>query len=188
VIARNPGTYPIRKSLKIWIEKRVRNRREDIMPPQAKVAANYTSPMTAKWAARRAGYDEILLVDEDGFVAEGPTTNLFWVDADGALFTPPEQRVLLGVTRASVIDIAKHLGIDVSEVRITPEDLMKAPEVFVTGTTAGVWPVESLDGQPVGDGSGEPGPVSRRLREHFVRVTSGEDPAFDHWLTYVDGA
>lgn len=188
VIQRNPGSYPIRKTLRIWIEKRVKNRREDIMPPQAKVAANYTSPMTAKWAARRAGYDEILLVDEDGFVAEGPTTNLFWVDADGALHTPPEQRVLLGVTRSSVIDIAKHLGLAVNEDKVRPEELARAAEVFLTGTTAGVWPVASIDDEIIGAGDGEPGPVSQRLRQHFQRATSGEDPAFDHWLAYVDEA
>ena len=70
----------------------MKNRRDDIVPPQAKVSANYTSPMQAKWNARRAGYDEILLVDEDGYVAEGPTTNVFMVDdARARSLTPPER-------------------------------------------------------------------------------------------------
>src|SRR5262249_24384800 len=93
-------------ALKIWIEKSVKNRREDIVPPQAKVSGNYTSPMQAKCNARRAGYDEILLVDEDGYVSEGPTTNVFLVDAEGALATPPEDKVLLGVTRSSILALA----------------------------------------------------------------------------------
>jgi branched-chain amino acid aminotransferase len=179
--SQKPHVSPV---LRVWIEKVRRNRREDIVPPQAKVAANYASPMGAKWAARRAGYDEILLVDERGFVAEGPTTNVFLVDEDGGLCTPPERDVLLGVTRSSIIEIAKHDGIPVQMSRIRPERLVTAAEVFLTGTTAGVWPVGSIDGQAIGDGA--PGPVSRRLRERFASVVSGEDPAFEHWLTIVN--
>jgi branched-chain amino acid aminotransferase len=170
-------------TLKLWIEKDRRNRRRDIVPPQAKVAANYTSPMFAKWAARRQGYDEILLVDENGFVAEGPTTNVFWVDAAGVVRTPPEERVLLGVTRRSILEVAKHDGLPVAESKVRPDELMAAHEVFLTGTTAGVWPVSSIDGRVIGDG--RPGPVSERLRKRFQKVVSGEDPAFAHWLHVV---
>ena len=178
----NPPHRP--EFLKIWIEKTVKNRREDIVPPQAKVSANYTSPMQAKWNARRAGYDEILLVDEDGCVAEGPTTNVFMVDANGALATPPEARVLLGVTRRTILELARADGLVVEERSIRPEELAAAAEVFLTGTTAGVWPVESIDGEKVGEGT--PGPVSSRLRERFRAVTRGDDPAFTHWLTPVN--
>jgi branched-chain amino acid aminotransferase len=184
VIKRNPGTFPYRPTLRIWIEKDRRNRRDDIVPPQAKVAANYVSPMAAKWAARRAGYDEILLVDEEGFVAEGPTTNVFWVDAGGRLRTPPEDHVLLGVTRRSILEIAKHDGVPCAESPIRPEELMEAAEAFLTGTTAGVWPIGSIDRQSIGDG--EPGPLTRTLRDRFAQVSSGRDPAFEHWLTVVD--
>jgi len=169
--------------LSLWIEKARRNRREDIVSPHAKVAANYASPMGAKWAAQKAGYDEILLTDEDGFVAEGPTTNVFMVDADGGLVTPPEAKVLLGVTRSSIIELAKHDGIAVREARVRPEQLQAAAEVFLTGTTAGVWPVGAIDGTPVG--SGEAGPVSLRLQERFREVVSGREPAFRHWLAVV---
>lgn len=169
--------------LRLWIEKDRRNRRPDIVPPQAKVAANYTSAMFAKWAARRAGYDEILLVDQDGFVAEGPTTNVFWVDAAGVVRTPPEEKVLLGVTRRSILEIAKHDGLPVAESKVRPEQLMTAHEVFLTGTTAGIWPVASVDDHPIGDG--QPGPVSARLKARFQSVVSGGDPAFAHWLHVV---
>ena len=184
VIRRNPGTYPLRASVRLWIEKQRKNRREDIVPAQAKVAANYTSPMYAKWAARRAGYDEILLVDEDGFVAEGPTTNVFWVGADGVLRTPLERRVLLGVTRRTILDLAKHAGIACEESRVRPDELAQAAEVFLTGTSAGVWPVESIDGRPVGHRV--PGALSARLRERFLEVSGGRDPAFHHWLAFVE--
>jgi branched-chain amino acid aminotransferase len=170
-------------TLSIWIEKTVKNRREDIVPPQAKVSGNYTSPMQAKWNARRAGYDEILLVDEDGFVAEGPTTNVFLVDADGALATPPTEKVLHGVTRSSILALAEAEGLRAHERKITPEQLAGADEVFLTGTTAGVWPVASVDGAPIRGGA--PGPVSERLAKRFRAVTRGEDPAFVHWLTPV---
>src|SRR5262245_51310985 len=139
-------------TLKIWIEKAVKNRREDIVPPQAKVSGNYTSPMQAKWNARRAGYDEILLVDEDGYVAEGPTTNVFLVDAQGVLATPPEEKVLHGVTRSSILALARAEGVRTQERKIRPEALAAADEVFLTGTTAGVWPAESGGGEQVRGG------------------------------------
>ena len=186
VVAKKPGTWARRETLRLWIEKRLRNRRKDILPPQAKVAANYTSPRAAKWAARRAGYDEILLVDEEGFVAEAPTANVFWVDARGALRTPPAEIVLLGVTRQAILELAKHDGIDCAEASIRPAELTRQPEVFLSGTTAGVWPVESIDGAPSGDGKA--GPLSRRLGARLREVQSGLDPAFAHWLTPADPA
>jgi len=171
---------------RLWIEKERRNRRADIMPPQAKVAANYASPMVAKAKARAAGYDEIVLVDEEGNVAEGPTTNLFLVDAEGVLATPPPGRVLLGVTRASVLELAQAEGITAVERSITPGELQGAAEAFLTGTTAGIWPVASVDGEKLGDG--EVGAVSRRLRDRLTAVVSGEDPQFLHWLAPVPEA
>jgi branched-chain amino acid aminotransferase len=186
VIRRNPGEWQARPTVKLWVERERRNRRDDILAPQAKVAANYTSPMFAKWAARRRGYDEVLLVDEDGFAAETPTANIFWVDDAGVLRTPPEKLVLLGVTRLSIVELAKHDGIRCEETPVRPEELTRAPEVFLTGTTAGVWPVASIDDTPLG--MSVPGPVSERLRERFVAVSKGEDPAFRHWLTFVEGA
>jgi branched-chain amino acid aminotransferase len=184
VIRRNPGEYRARPELRLWVEKAIRNRRKDIVPPQAKVSANYVATMTAKWRARKAGYDEIVLVDEEGFLAEGPTTNLFLVDAEGRLCTPSQERVLWGVTRRSILELAKHDGIRAVECAIRPEALFDAAEVFLTGTTAGVWPVISVDGRPVAEGRS--GPVTLALRERLQQVVSGGDPAFAHWLTYVE--
>jgi branched-chain amino acid aminotransferase len=175
---------PKPQHLKLWIEKERANRREDILSPQAKVSANYASPMTAKARARAAGYDEIVLVDEDGFVAEGPTTNLFLVDAKGELLTPAPAKVLHGVTRSSILELAKAEGIPYRETQLPPEALLGASEAFLTGTSAGVWPVESVDGQELGESC--PGPISNRLRDRFRRAAAGEDPDFAHWLTPVD--
>ncbi len=171
-------------AVRVWLEKERRQRRPDIMHPHAKVAANYTSPMAAKWAARRRGYDEVLLVDEEGFVAEGPTTNFFLVDGEGVLRTPPEESVLLGVTRRSILALAQHAKIPVEETRISREALLGAAEAFLTGTTAGVWPIASVDDQEIG--SECPGPVSQALGRQFREVVAGKEPAFEHWLHYVD--
>jgi branched-chain amino acid aminotransferase len=184
-VVRHKPVQPVyHPELRVWLEKRVRNRRSDIISPQAKVAANYVSVMTAKWRARREGYDEILLLDERGCVAEGPTTNVFLVDAAGALRTPRVENVLPGVTRLSILEIARHDGLAVQETDLRPEELFAAPEVFLTGTTAGVWPVVSIDDRPIG--GGKAGPVSVRLRDRFRAIAAGGDPAFAHWLSFVD--
>jgi branched-chain amino acid aminotransferase len=172
------------RNLKLWIEKVRANRRDDIVSPQVKVSANYASPMTAKVRARAEGYDEIVLVDEDGHLAEGPTTNLFVVDGTGTLLTPPSEKVLHGVTRSAIIELADAEKIPFREAPIKPEELLNAAEAFLTGTTAGVWPVESVDGQVLGAQC--PGPISMRLRDRFKRVSAGEDSEFEHWLTPVE--
>lgn len=185
VLAYKEGEIPSKpETVRIWLEKERKQRRPDIMHPHAKVAANYASPMAAKWSARRRGYDEVLLVDEQGFVAEGPTTNFFLVAPDGGLVTPPEDSVLLGVTRRSILDLAVASGIPVQETAVTEEALLGAAEAFLTGTSAGVWPIASVDDHPIGVTC--PGPVSRALGERFTRVVAGEDPEFLSWLTFVD--
>lgn len=171
-------------TLRLWVEKDLQNRRKEIITPQAKVAANYASPMLAKWRARAAGYDEVLLTDAQGSVAEGPTTNVFLVDAAGALITPPAEGVLHGVTRRSILEVATHDGLTVREARVRPEDLIAAAELFLCGTSSFVWPVASVDDQPIG--TEVPGPVTRRLRERLLEISAGRDPVFEHWLTYVE--
>ena len=186
VVGPNRGSHQQRDLLKLWIEKERRNRRHDVFVPQAKVASNYGGTMLGKWRARRNGYDEILLLSEDGSLAESPTTNIFLVDDAGRLLTPPAEQVLPGVTRASILEIAAAEGLECSEEGLFPEDLMAASEVFLSATSVGVWPVISVDGQPVG--SGEPGPVTASLRERFQRIVGGEDPAYEHWLDFVTQA
>jgi branched-chain amino acid aminotransferase len=184
IVAHNAGAPYFKPELRIRLEKERRKMRPEILPPQAKVSANYTSPMIAKWAARRAGYDEILLVDEKGLLAEASTENVFLVSSDGRLRTPSLEYVLAGVTRSSILEIAKHDGIPVAEEAIRPEDLFTAAEVFLTATSAGVWPVVSVDGRPIGNG--KPGSASLRLGARFEEVANGHDPAFHAWLTYVN--
>lgn len=185
LIGRLPEGPPsrARRPLRIWLEKQAHQRRDDIVSPQAKVSANYASSMTAKARAQQLGFDEILLVDEDDHIAEGPTTNVFIVDAAGILRTPPEKRVLQGVTRQSVMELASASGLELNETSIEPAELMAAKEVFLTGTTAGVLAIESVDGEKIGGVC--PGPLTLQLGELLRRVESGNDSAFDHWLTYI---
>ncbi len=178
---RLPAASPAKpRHLKLWIEKVRAHRREDIVPPQAKVSANYASPMTAKARARAEGYDEVVMVDEEGHLGEGPTTNLFLVNAAGELLTPPATKVLHGVTRSSILELAKAEGIPLREAAVAPRELLEASEAFLTGTTAGVWPIESVDRHALGRC---PGPISETLGERFRRVARGDDPDFAHWLT-----
>ena len=183
IIGRNRGRSHRRTEVSLKIEREKRNRRDDIIPPHAKVAANYTAAMTAKWRARQEGFDDIVLLDENGWVTEAPTANLFLVDASGGLATPPANKVLLGITRASIIELASTIGRTCEERDISVDELRRAPEAFLTGTSEGVWPALRIDGDPVGDGN--VGPVTARLRETYRAVVRGEDPAFEHWLQYV---
>ncbi len=182
VVARkaHPVHKPATARLKL---ERQRRRIEAHLPPHAKAAANYLGPMMAKWKARREGYDEVAMLDERGYLAEGPTTNLFLVDDGGTLLTPSLEAVLPGITRSTVFELAKHLGVEVVEKRLDPEAIFAAVEVFLCGTSARLWPVASVDGRAVG---AAPGPVTERLAQRLELATSGRDAAFEHWLTFVD--
>jgi branched-chain amino acid aminotransferase len=139
--------------------------------------------MMAKWAARREGYDEVVLLDEHGHLAEAPTSNVFLVDVAGTLRTPTLDAVLAGVTRLSVIELALDEDIPVREESIPPEALYEAPEVFLASSSVGVWPVDSVDGHLVRGGA--PGPISKRLKDRLDAIFAGADPAFEHWLVYT---
>ena len=183
IIAMNRGEYRYRDTLSLKIERDKSARREDIIPPHAKVAANYTAAMTAKWRARREGFDDILLLDENGLVTEGPTANIFALTADGRLATPPANKVLLGITRDSILSLAPATGVPCEERDIAVEELRYAPEVFLSGTSVGVWPVLRIDGKPVGKGA--VGETTARLQAAYRAVLRGDTPEFEHWLHFV---
>jgi len=180
IIDRNPGSYETRRELSLKIERSISNRREDVIPAQAKMAANYTAVLFAKWRARREGFDDVVLLDDGEYVAESSTSNVFAV-IDGAIVTPPERRVLHGVTRASVLELAPACGFDVAVRDLTVPELLGADEVFCTATSVGVWPVVRVDATTIGDGT--PGVVTTRLRDRHREIAAGRDPEFTHWLT-----
>lgn len=151
----------------------------EVLPPQAKVAAAYLGPSLAKRRARSYGYDEIVLLDREGRVAEAPTANVFAV-RDGVLVSPPPERVLAGITRASVLELARALGIATREAHITPEELSGSDEAFLTATSLPIQAIASVDGQAMR--AGAPGPVTVRVKEALLACTRGENPRFLHWL------
>ncbi len=179
------GHRPLHEAplVSLKVERHFSNRREDIIPPQAKVAANYTSPMMAKLRARAEGYDDVLLLNEQHLVAEAPTSNIFIVNASGALLTPPSDKVLLGITRDSIMELARAEGLECTEQNITEADLHAATEAFLTNTSVGVWPVIRIDETRYS--GGQAGLVTVRLRDRHRAICRGNDPEFDHWLYYV---
>ena len=150
---------------------------------RAKYAASYTNSILANMEATDDGYDEALLLDVDGFVAEGAGENLFIVK-DGKIYEPEIASALIGITRASVIQLAKdHLGIDVISKRLTRDDVYTADEAFFSGTAAEVTPIRELDRRQIG--AGNRGPITTKLQSLFFEAVHGKLPAYNHWLTPV---
>ena len=156
----------------------------DILPPMAKACGHYTNSQLAKMEAVLAGYDEAIMLDIDGYVCEGTGENFFMVK-DGVIYTPPPQAsILLGITRDTVIRLARDMGYTVVERFISRAELYGADECFFTGTAAEVTPVVEIDGRPVGDG--RPGPITRRLQAKYFDVVRGRDERYLDWLTFVE--
>jgi branched-chain amino acid aminotransferase len=149
---------------------------------KAKASANYLNSILAKREAVRSGYDEAILLDGQGYVAEGSGENLFIV-YEGRLLTAPLTSVLHGITRDTVMQVAAAEGLAVEERHFTRDSLYLADEVFLTGTAAEVTPVRMVDHRPVGDG--KPGPVTKRMQELFFAIVRGEITEWSHWLTEV---
>lgn len=155
------------------------------MIPRAKAAANYLNSCVATIEAKLAGYDEAIFLDEEGRVSEGAGENLFIV-VEGALVTPPVYSgILEGITRQTVITIAKETGLKVDERPVDRSELYTAQEVFITGTAAEIEPVLEIDGRKVG--GGKPGDVARRLKTTYSEITAGRSPKHRAWLTPVYG-
>lgn len=148
---------------------------------RAKVAGYYVNSQFAKREVKKAGYDEALLLDTDGYVAEGPGENIFAVRR-GVLKTPPLTSVLEGITRDTIMTLARELRIPIREERLTRDDLYLADEAFFTGTAAEVTPIREIDDRRIG--SGQPGPVTRQLQETFFNIVRAKG-GHSEWLTPV---
>ena len=148
---------------------------------RAKVSGQYVNSILANRDAVLAGYDEAILLDTDGYVAEGSGENIYIVKG-GTLYTPPlSSPVLAGITRDSVLRIAKDLGIPVLEQKFTRDTMYIADELFMSGTAAEITPVREVDNRRVG--KGEPGPVTRALQSAFFQTVKGESSKYREWLT-----
>ena len=149
---------------------------------RAKVNGNYINSMLALNEALQDGYDEALLLDVDGFVAEGSGENIFIVK-EGTLFTPELTSVLDGITRNTVIELAQSIDIPLVEKRITRDEVYIADEAFFTGTAAEVTPIRELDNRTIGEG--EPGPITQKLQTMFFDLARGKSEMSSDWLAYV---
>ena len=149
---------------------------------RAKFSGTYANSILANQEATMDGYDEALLLDVDGFVAEGSGENLFVVK-NGKLYEPELTSALIGITRDSVITLANDIGIEVRAKRMTRDDVYIADEAFFTGTAAEVTPIRELDNRPIGNG--ECGPITKKLQSLFFDVVNGRNPKYKSWLTPV---
>jgi branched-chain amino acid aminotransferase len=194
----NPEDNPVDVSIAVWPwgaylgEEALRHgvrmtvsswRRHDpnIIPPQAKVTGAYINSAMAKLEAVRAGYDEAIMLNPQGFVSEATGENIF-VLLDGELCTPPLiSGPLPGITRASVMTIAADLETPVTERQLTRADLYCAEEIFCTGTAAEVTPIREVDERVIGD----PGPVTTAIQQRYFAIVRGEDEKYFDWLDFV---
>jgi branched-chain amino acid aminotransferase len=154
----------------------------NVMMTKAKIVGNYANSQLAKMEAIAAGYDEALLLDVQGNISEGSGENIFIVRR-GELKTPPLTSILEGITRNSIIDLARHLGLQVQESIFSRDELYIADEAFFTGTAAELTPIREVDNRTIG--GGRPGPVTHKLQQAFFRVVQGKDDTFKEWLTYL---
>jgi branched-chain amino acid aminotransferase len=152
------------------------------MPSVAKSCANYANAFLAKKRALNGGYDEAILLNRHGNIAEGPGENIF-VIKNNAIKTPPiSDDVLEGITRETVIQLAKDLGYTITEESVTPEALLDADECFFTGTAAEITPIREINDAPIG--CGKKGPITHELQTLYFDVVKGNASAYDHWLTH----
>ncbi|MGZ5291298.1 MAG: branched-chain amino acid transaminase [Actinomycetota bacterium] len=177
------GEDALEQGVRIKIASWRRNS-QNSMPAAAKATGQYINSVLAKVESLKAGYDEAIMLNEAGFITDGSGENVFVV-RDGVLTTPPTQAGCLdGITRGSVMTIARDLGYDVREENLVRTDLYNADEVFFTGTAAEITPIREVDDRAVGEG--HRGPVTKELQGAFFSATKGETERYASWLTYVN--
>ncbi len=175
------GEDALRQGIRVKISSYARQH-VNVTMPRAKVASTYANSILANAEALDHGYDEAILLDTDGFVAEGSGENIFIV-RNGVLYEPEIASALTGITRDTIHQLAAEHGIRVETRRLTRDDLYIADEAFFTGTAAEVTPIREIDGRQIG--IGERGPITGQLQKAFFDAVSGKTPKFHHWLAKV---
>jgi len=193
----HPGANPIQTVIAVWpwgaylgaeaLDKGIRIKTStftrhhvNVMMTKAKVCGNYVNSVLAKMEAIADGYDEAMMLDASGYVSEGSGENIFMV-RDGVIKTPPLTSILGGITRDSVMRLARDLGYTVVEQLFSRDELYTADEAFFTGTAAELTPIREVDRRTIG--AGKAGPVAKKLQAEFFRIVKGENPAYKAWLT-----
>ena len=153
------------------------------LPPSVKACGHYTNSVRAVQEANRRGFDDAILLNYQGKVAEGSGANLFLVKDGRVITNDADASIVLGITRDSVLQIASDLGVPVDVRALTLDDVAGADEAFFTGTAIEVTPITEVDGRPVGDG--KTGPITRRLQQTYFDAVHGRLPQYHHWLAYT---
>ncbi|HVJ91607.1 MAG TPA: branched-chain amino acid transaminase [Labilithrix sp.] len=186
VIAWKWGAYLGEEALKTGIRAKISSfarHHVNISLAKAKMMGQYTNSILAKREAKFGGYDEAILLDANGYVSEGSGENIFLVKK-GVLYTPDlASSILEGITRDTVITLAREMGLTVNETRMTRDQLWLADEVFFTGTAAEITPVREIDNRPVGEGV--VGPITKKLQSKFFDVVRGSDNSHPEWLSAI---
>lgn len=175
------GEEALKQGIRVKISSYARQH-VNVTMPRAKVASTYANSILANAEAIEHGYDEAILLDTDGFVAEGSGENLFMV-RDGVIYEPEIASALTGITRNTIHQLAADAGIKIVTRRLTRDDLYIADEAFFTGTAAEVTPIRDIDGRQIG--IGERGPITAKLQKEFFNAASGKTPKYHHWLAKV---
>lgn len=154
----------------------------NISMTKTKICGYYVNSQFAKREVKKGGYDEAILLDPEGYVAEGSGENIFIV-RNNNVKTTPLTSILEGITRDSIIQLAKERGIPMAEERFTRDELYMSDEAFFTGTAAEVTPIREVDDR--GIGSGKPGPITKELQQAYFNCVHGKDEKHKDWLTYI---
>jgi len=176
------GEEGLRKGIRLKISSFTRTPNTSGMG-KAKAVANYLNSQMAKYEAVEAGYDEALLRDDQGYIAEASGAAFFMV-RDGVLISPPSDNTLESITQQTIIDLARDMDIEVVRRRVTREEIYIADEAFLTGTAAEVTPIREIDARIIG--AGERGQMTERLQSAYFDVVAGKNPAYIHHLTYIN--
>jgi len=175
------GTDGLEKGIRVKTSSFTRHH-VNVTMCKAKANGNYMNSILANSEAIRDGYEEALLLDVDGYVAEGSGENIF-VIRKGKMYTPDLTSCLAGITRDTIFQLAKEIGLEVIEKRITRDEVYIADEAFFTGTAAEVTPIRELDGRTIGEGAR--GPITTRLQAMYFAAVKGETESRAAWLTRV---
>lgn len=176
------GEEALEKGARLQVSSFTRHH-PNVSMTKAKISGNYANSVMAKTLAVRAGFDEAVMLDPSGFVAECTGENIFLV-RDSTIYTPPRATILEGITRASIITIARDLGYEVIEEAISRDQMYIADEMFVSGTAAECVAVSEIDYRPIGSGS--MGQITREIQQTFFETVRGTGPRSDEWLDPIE--
>ncbi|HPW45192.1 MAG TPA: branched-chain amino acid transaminase [bacterium] len=186
IVAREWGAYLGEGALENGIRAKISsfNRHHvNVGMVQGKICGQYTTSILAKREAIAGGYQEAIMLDTMGYVAEGTGENIFVVK-DGVIITPPiTSPILPGITRDTIIHVARNMNMEVREDKFTRDFVYLCDEVFVVGTAAEVTPVREVDDRPIG--TGKPGPITQRLQKAYFDIVRGKDDYYKHWLSKI---